>query len=983
MNRKKSKKSLAPSKKKNRSGPSKERQVRPSRSGTTDFCIIGIGASAGGLEALQSFFDRMPPKEGLAFVVVQHLESNRQSLLAEILQRHTEMKVLGIEEGMKVRPDHIYVAPPDRHVGLFHSTFYLIDKEPALGIRLPIDSFFRSLAEEKKEKAISIVLSGAGSDGALGLRAVKEAGGMTMAQEERSAKYNDMPRSAIATGAVDYVLPVEEMPQRLLKYIRHPYLLIPIPEETFDAVVPPDYFERVFFILRSQTGHDFTHYKRNTIVRRIQRRMAVHQIKNLKSYVRFLEQRKEEALTLFKELLIGVTSFFRDPDSFDAFKARVIPRILSQKPADQPIRIWDAGCSTGEEIYSIAILLMEESERRKQELKVQIFATDIDNTALDYARAGIYPESIAADVSAARLKRFFVREGRSFRIKKEVREMIVFAKQDVIKDPPFSRLDLIICRNLLIYFAAPLQKRILPLFHYTLNPGGILMLGPSESIGEFADLFSLLDKKWKIFLKKNTAPIIALPNIPLIRPVSKPSSKMEHKGERAIDVVQLTEKVLLRSYTPPSVVINARHDIVHIQGKASPYLELPNGEATFNILKMVRDELRIELRTAIHRAVREKKKIVHSNLRIRENGKAHAFSLIVQPLNPEAADGLILVIFDPLKTKTEEEKAKPGPSKVDRRIAILENELNSTKESLQTTIEELETSNEELKSTNEELQSTNEELQSTNEELETSKEELQSINEELVTVNSELQIKIDDLSRSTDDMENLLASTEVGTIFLDRHLRIKRFTPAATQVMNLIPSDVGRPLSDITGTLLYDGLNRDAEEVLKTLILRETELQTRLGEWYRMRALPYRTGENMIEGVIIIFLPITGLKKAIQAAEVARQYGSTLLNALRDPTLVLDRALQVADANEVYYKSWETTREEVVGQLFFNLHGGRWNSAKLRRALEAVFSGPEGASDFEIDDTFGRLGRRRIHLSVQKTPVEAADQMLILTLRTL
>ncbi|MBI3805126.1 MAG: PAS domain-containing protein [Nitrospirae bacterium] len=984
MNSKKPKKGATPPQRRSRSAANTKKEIGPSRPPANDFCIVGIGASAGGLEALQAFFDQMPSNEGLAFVLVQHLEANRHSLLGEILQRHTEMKVAGIESGMKVKPNHLYIAPPDRYVGLFHHTFQLVDKDTPLGIRLPIDYFFRSLSEEKKEKAICIVLSGAGSDGTLGLRAVKEAGGMTMVQDEKSARYDNMPRSAIATGSVDYILPVETMPQQLLKYIRHPYVLTPVPEETLEAAPPPDYFERVFFILRSQTGHDFTHYKRNTIVRRIQRRMAVHQIDDLKSYVRFLEQRKEEVQTLFKELLIGVTCFFRDPDSFEAFKTKVIPRIFDQKRGDQPIRIWDAGCSTGEEIYSIGILLAEESERRRQELKVQIFATDIDNAALDVARAGLYPESIAADVSAARLKRFFVREGRSFRIQKEIREMVVFAKQDVIKDPPFSRLDFIICRNLLIYFASPLQKRIIPLFHYTLNPGGILMLGPSESIGEFAELFTLLDKKWKIFFKKNIVPMVDLPNIPLIRPMTKPSPKINSKGGRPNNVVQLTEKVLLNSYAPPSVVINERHDIVHIQGKTRPYLELPSGEASFNILKMVRDELRIELRTAIHRASKEGSKVVHPNLRIRENGKTYAFNLVIQPLNADGADGLILVVFDPLKTKAEAEKEPPGaPSKVDRRIVSLENELNSTKESLQTTIEELETSNEELKSTNEEMQSTNEEMQSTNEELETSKEELQSINEELVTVNSELQMKLDELSQSNDDMTNLLASTEVGTLFLDRHLRIKRFTPATTQIMNLIPTDLGRPLSDITGTLMYDDLNRDAEQVLNTLAFKEKELQTRSGEWYRMRALPYRTGENVIEGVIIIFIPITGLKKALQAAEVARQYGAALLNALTEPTLILSRSLQVLDANEAYYQECKASKEETLGQPLFTLAGGQWNRPKLKQAIETVFSDHQSVYNFEVEDEFEKIGRKRLRLSAKKTPpIDGIGTLLILTVRT-
>jgi len=864
--------------------------VEPSSEQDGQGCpIVGIGASAGGLAAFEAFFSGMPAgtDPGMAFVLVQHLAPDHKSILSELVKRYTRMEVFEVADGMEVKPNCAYIIPPNRDMAFLNGTLQLLEPTTPRFHRLPIDFFFRSLAQDQHERAICIVLSGTGSDGALGVRAVKGEGGMVMAQNPESTEYDGMPRSAIATGLVDYVLPPAEMPAQLIAYVAHALGKAPGP------VSPPapkteDALKKIFLLLRAQTGHDFSQYKRNTVARRVERRMAVHQIERLDGYVRYLQQTPSEVEALFRDLLIGVTNFFRDPEAFSALQEQVIPRLFAGKPAGAMIRAWVPGCSTGEEAYSIAILLQECLDALKQNFKVQVFATDIDHQAIGHARAGIYPASIAVDVSPERLARFFAQEpdGNVYRVHKSIRDMVVFSEQDVIKHPPFTRLDLISCRNVLIYMGGELQKKLIPLLHYALNPGGMLFLGTSETVGEFVDLFATVDRKSKLYQRKEDVNGAHRPGRgrflpPLSEDGSVPWPSGKAPAEGKLPLRELTERTLLQQYAPAGALVNDRGDILYLHGRTGQYLEPAPGEAGMNILKMAREGLRRELTTALRKATALKEPVRHPGLRVRTNGDFTTVNLTVRPVSastdPAVAPKLFLVILEdaPAADPGRPEKAAavdagegPGESAtdMDARIATLKLELRAKEEYLHTTNEELETSNEELKSSNEEMQSVNEELQSANEELETSKEELQSVNEELATVNAELQTKVADLSRSNNDMNNLLAGTGIGTIFVDHHLRIQRFTPAVTQVINLILTDVGRPVGHIVSKLAgYDRLVADVQAVLESLTPKEVEVQTQAGAWYLLRIWPYRTLENVIEGAVITFTEATEMKKA-QAA---------------------------------------------------------------------------------------------------------------------
>jgi two-component system CheB/CheR fusion protein len=831
---------------------------------TGDFYVVGMGASAGGLEAFERFFRNMSNDSGMGFVLVPHLDPTHVSLMPELVQKSTKMKVSRVKDGDKVQPDAVYIVPPNYDLAILNGILQLFPPLKAAGPRMPIDFFFRSLADDQGEKAICIVLSGMGTDGTLGLRSVKGGLGMAMVQTPDSAKYDSMPRSAIETDLVDYILPPEKMPAQLIAYAKHATRnvdpkLIRAQGEVTAAM------QKIFILLRTHTGHDFSSYKINTIYRRIERRMQVHQMDKITTYVRLLQENKAEVEALFKDLLIGVTNFFRDAEAFKALEENALPRLLKDKSDNYTIRAWVPGCSSGEEAYSIAILLRECTEKLKRHLGIQIFATDIDRSTIETARAGAYPASISADVSSNRLKRFFMPEDNMYRIKKDIREMLVFAPQDIIKDPPFTKLDLICCRNLLIYFDAELQKKLLPLFHYSLKPEGILFLGTSETIGGFTDLFTAIDKKWKIFRRKGSGPsaraAFAFSDTPPLERVYE----VEPVKPKEIDVAQLAEKSLAEHYAPPSVIIDEKGEILYFHGRTGKFLEPAPGEARLSIYRMARKELKLELPSAIHKAATQKKEVIYKQIAVRGNGSTRMIDLIVRPMSDaKAPSGLMMVVFEdatPLaKGKPVEQKRLQGING-DGRIKTLERELQYTKENLQTTIEELETSNEELKSTNEQLQSTNEELQSTNEELETSKEEQQSMNEELATVNSELQGKIEGLSEANNDLKNLIDAIEVPTIFLNNDLGIKRFTSHATRVINLIQVDIGRPIGDIATKLEDVDISEVAGAVLEDLAFREREVHTGDGSYFRMRVAPYRTIENVIDGVVITFTDFTKEKE--------------------------------------------------------------------------------------------------------------------------
>jgi two-component system CheB/CheR fusion protein len=838
----------------------------------TSFPIVGIGASAGGLEALETFFSHLPHEANLAFVVIQHLSPKHKSIMSSLLMKHTPMKVLDLKDGVQIEPNHVYLNPPDKNVIIVKGRLFLTQPEQTHGVNLPIDCFFRSLSEDLGEKAICIVLSGTATDGTLGLKAIKGEGGMTMVQDPDSAKYGGMPNSAIATGLVDYILPVERIPEELIRYVQHPYIEKPERIETAEQQFK-NYAQKILGFLRTSTGLDFLHYKQTTTRRRIERRMAMHQIEKIENYFTYLQKTPAEVDALIKDLLIGVTSFFRDAEAFEILRKKVVPQLIKNNEPDTALRVWVAGCATGEEAYSLAIVFKEVMEELRKKVQIQIFASDIDADALDFARVGVYPDSIAADVSAQRLSRFFLKDETTYRIKKQIREMIVFAAQNLIKDPPFSRIDLVSCRNLLIYMEPVLQKKILPLFHYTLNPNGILFLGTSESIGEFSYLFEAITTKWKIFKPREyvVGQGIEYPRTLFYNMLPIPQGLGEKRAPTVADIHNLAERIVLENYAPPSVLINEQYEILHFIGQTDKYLAPPTGKASFNILKMAREGLEYKLSTTLRKADKQKTTIISKGLKIKDKNTFRSIDLIVRPLTESGiTQGFMLVMF--------EDKTPPAPVKkkrsakevsVDPYVASLEMELQSTKEYLQTTNEELETSNEELKSTNEELQSVNEELQSTNEELETSKEELQSTNEELVTVNTELQKKVAELSESNNDINNLLASTEIGTIFLDIDLFIKRFTPAITKLFNLIHTDIGRPISDITYSIQLENLYEHCQKVLNTLIRQEIEVQDKNGAWYSLRIMPYRTVENVIDGVIITLVDISLLKEANQINRLA------------------------------------------------------------------------------------------------------------------
>ena len=873
--------------------------VAPSVSG---FPIVGIGASAGGLAAFEAFFSGMPADTdpNMAFVLVQHLAPDHKSILSDLIQRYTRMQVFEVEDGMVVLANCAYIIPPGRDMAFLNGTLQLLEPSEPRGQRLPIDFFFRSLAQDQRERAIGIILSGTGSDGTLGVRAIKGEGGMVMAQNPGSTEFDGMPRSAIATGLVDYELPPAEMPAQLIAYAVHAFGKPPRPA-TVPAPKTENALKKIYILLRAQTGQDFSQYKPSTIHRRIERRMAVHQVDTIESYVKYLQQTPTEVEALFRDLLIGVTNFFRDPEAFQVLEEQVIPKLFEGKPASAVIRVWSPGCSTGEEAYSLAILLVERMEALKQSYTVQVFATDIDRQAIATARTGLYPASIAADLTPERLARFFTAEpnGSSYRIHKGIRDLLIFSEQNVIKDPPFSRLELISCRNLLIYLGGELQNKLIPRFHYALNPGGRLFLGTSETVGEFGQLFVALDRKAKLYQRREEMhAVLRDPPGRFVPPMAAKDATLRQGAPKSAFPVkpslrELTEQTLLQD-APVGALVNGHGDILYLRGRTGMFLELAPGETgNSNILKMAREGLRRELATALHKAAVTRESVFCPGLRVKTNGHFTTVDLTIRPVSPGPATTtetpLYLVILQqvPARPEVGDQRSEVGSRKSEGKegdatgaatpdaraqIDALKQELRVKEEYIQSTTEELETSTEELKSSNEEMQSVNEELQSTNEELETSKEELQSVNEELATVNAELQTKVADLSRSNNDMNNLLAGTGIGTVYVDHRLLILRFTPAASAIINLIHSDVGRPVGHIVSNLVgYDGLVADVQSVLATLMTKQVNVQTKEGKGYSMRIQPYRTLDNVIEGAVITFVDITEMERTRKALHKANE----------------------------------------------------------------------------------------------------------------
>lgn len=843
--------------------------------------IIGIGASAGGLEALEVFFRHTPRECGLAFVVVQHLDPNHEDMLPELLQRRTAMPVSRIEDGMRVLPNQVYVIPPNRDLSVLHGVLYLIAQAP--GPRLPIDFFFRSLAEDVRDGSVGVILSGMGTDGTIGMRAIKEQCGAAFVQDPQSAKFDSMIQSVIRQGLADVVAPVEELPGRILDYVHLASLQGMAGHSGGKGQATG--LEKVLILLRRQTGHDFSAYKRSMIERRIERRLALHRLTDYDGYIGTLRENPNELELLFRELLIGVTGFFRDEEVWNNLRDAVLPELLRQRPAGGELRAWVAGCSTGEEAYSLAMVFLEAVEALQPEHRItlQIFATDLDQDAINRARTGFYPQGIAKDVPAERLERFFTHDESGYRVIKKVRDMVVFAKQNVVSDAPFTKLDLLSCRNLLIYLVAELQRKLLPLFHYCLNPGGFLLLGNSETIGPATELFAPLAGKARIFRRLEAASPLGRMHFPVAfsrLPMRGMADDGTLTGEPALgpDLPLLANEFLLRNCTPAAVLTTGDGDILYIHGKTGSYLEPAAGKANWNLFAMAREELSHAVFEAFQRALRKQAAVVMKGIRVTARGTARTVDLAVHPIKePAALAGLVVVVFsDSTSVLPVEPRGKHGESAPGERLVEVTRSLRHTREELQVLREEMQTTGEELKSSNEELQSANEELQSMNEELTTSKEEMQSMNEELQVVNQDLMVKLQDLSRTNNDMKNLLSGTDIATLFLDNELNVRWFAPETAEIIPLIASDVGRPVTDLVSRLDYPGLAEDTRQVLRTLTPMKKEIPSSDGRWYAVRIIPYRTRECTIDGLVLTFFDVSDTRKIADELQACQAMLRTL-----------------------------------------------------------------------------------------------------------
>ncbi len=989
------------------------------------FPIVGIGASAGGLEAFEEFFRACPVDTGMAFVLVSHLDPEHESLLTEILQRCTKMPVQLAQDLVAVVPNTVYVIPPNREMAILNGVLQLSTPDAVRGQRMPIDVFFIALAADQGCRAIGIILSGTATDGTLGLRAILAAGGVCMVQDPSTAKYDGMPQSAIGAGFVTHILLAGQMPTMLIRVVREANYRERIPAITPEKTLGG--MNKILMQLRASIGHDFSLYKKSTIGRRIARRMALHNIEDELIYARFLKETPAEAQLLFRELLINVTSFFRDPEAFIALKQTVLPELLANKPPGYAFRVWVAGCSTGEEAYSIAILLREIEDEtaaiHKQELNIQIYATDLDDEAIAIARTGRYPAQIAQDISPERLRRFFTKDDESYKIKKEVRDMVVFAVQNVVRDPPFTKLDLLSCRNLMIYLEPELQTRLISTFHYALKPNGVLFLSTSESITSQPELFLSLDRKWKLYRarKAYTKPTLGASDAlgaPEFFSVSKASlsntnigAVMHNQTLKPTSIAEISHRSLLQSYAPASVTTDTAGNILYIHGDTGRYLRPAPGPVSNNVLEMAREGLQQALRTAILQMAGRPVPVLSDEVSVKTNGGFSLVRFSMQHLAEHpGGENLLLISFRDIASpdqaaarsngKTVKARSKDKGEALSNieltRIKELELQLAYADETLKTHNEEQQAFYEELKSTNEELQSTNEELQSANEELETSKEELQSLNEETITVNAELTSRIEQLTSIQNDMKNLLDSVGTGTLFLDHQLCIRRYTPAAAKIFRLIAGDVGRPLSDITSSLDHsqqERINTDLQRVLDSLIPTECEVQTADGEWYLARIQPYRTLDNVIEGAVLTFTSVTEFKRVSErveqtardlaladhaAAQLARELAEAIVDMVSDALIVLNGKLTVVSASRSFYTLFKIMPANTVGQKIYNLGNHQWDIPALRDLLENILPQNQVIENYTLQFNAPSVEQRQLLLNARRIVTAVGNTELIL-----
>ena len=944
---------------------------------SSDFPVVGLGASAGGLEAFRKLLDVLPHDSGMAFILIQHLDPTHESLMVELLSGHTAMKVQQAKDRTPIERDHVYVIPPRAYISIREGALHLSTPKERHGARMPFDYFLGSLAGECGKRAICVVLSGTGADGSAGLKAVKEHGGLVIAQDPTEAAYDGMPRSAIMTGAVDLVLPLARIPEALLKHRQH---IDPTAAHN-SAAAPPDQdhesLAKVIDLLDAKTSHKFGSYKPGTLLRRIERRMALTDTKDSDRYLELLRKDQHERESLAKDLLIHVTSFFRDPRAFELLAESVIPDLVRRQSADQSIRVWVPACSTGEETYSIAMLFLEEIAAAKRNIKLQVFASDVDADAVRTAREGFYPASIQADITPTRLARFFVKEGDGYHVTPALRDAVVFTVQDILADVPFSRIDLISCRNLLIYLQPEVQEKVLSLFHFALREGGVLFLGTAENVGDFADRFKPISEEQRIYrhVGRSRPGEVEFPSGTGAGPLSR-WPRLVQEAKTAHHLGDLFKRLLLESYAPASVLINRKHEGLYYFGPTDRYLHIPAGEASRDVIAMAREELRGRLRAAIQRAGRDRASVRVADAQMTRDGETIPVRIEIRRVESDGEDLLLVSFKDGPKAKKGSKQATASPD--GSRIAELERELEATRIELEMAARELATSREEFKAINEEAMSVNEEYQSTNEELETSKEELQSLNEELTALNSQLHETVQRLRGTSNDLQNILNSSDMATLFLDGNLNIRFFTPLAKSFFSIIESDIGRPLADLARLTDDADLLADARAVLGGSVPLSREIESGKRAWYMRRILPYRTQDNRVEGVVITFSDISETKAAESAIEAARAYSAGIVDTVRQPLVVLDAELRVISASRSFYRDFSVSPGETVGRQLEAVNDRHLDVPAMHSFLERLQAGETEIEDYEIEIDLPATGRRFLLMNAREIRREPLAERQIL-----